>query len=99
MAARIEHTSKVRGDFAGYDILSFDVSGAERLIEVKTTSFGERTPFFVSANEVRFSKATGEQFKLYRLFDFKGAPKMFELEGSIDQHCMLDPTTYRASFA
>jgi hypothetical protein len=98
LAEKVKHVSVHEGDGLGYDIRSFDADGRERFIEVKTTSFGERTPFFVSANEVRFSKATGEQFKLYRLFDFKRAPKMFELEGSIDQHCMLDPTTYRASF-
>eukprot|EP01035_Chromulina_nebulosa_P038215 gene38215-51617_t len=37
LAGRIEHTSQVRGDHEGYDILSFEASGAERLIEVKTT--------------------------------------------------------------
>lgn len=37
LAARIEHTSKVQGDCEGYDILAFDDSSADRLIEVKTT--------------------------------------------------------------
>lgn len=34
LAARIEHISIVRGDYEGYDILSFEETGAERLIEV-----------------------------------------------------------------
>ncbi len=50
-ADRIEHTSRTRGDHAGYDILSFEASGQERLIEVKTTKYGASTPFFVSRNE------------------------------------------------
>jgi len=56
LAARIEHTSKVRGDHEGYDILSFNEIGTERLIEVKTTKYGADTPFFVSRNEVSTSE-------------------------------------------
>jgi hypothetical protein len=39
------------GDGAGYDILSFDPSGKERLIEVKTTNGAAKTPFFLTRNE------------------------------------------------
>ncbi len=38
LAGSIEHVSRVRGDAEGFDILSFEESGQERLIEVKTTS-------------------------------------------------------------
>ena len=37
LAGRIEHVAQTRGDGDGFDILSFEPSGAERLIEVKTT--------------------------------------------------------------
>jgi hypothetical protein len=40
LAERIEHTSHMHGDAAGFDILSFEASGAERLIEVKTSKSG-----------------------------------------------------------
>ncbi|BAS06695.1 hypothetical protein AHiyo4_01170 [Arthrobacter sp. Hiyo4] len=43
--------SKTRGDGLGYDILSFEESGKERLLEVKTTKSRAETPFFVSRNE------------------------------------------------
>jgi len=72
--------------------------GRERYIEVKTTGFGERTPFFVSANEARFARDHQDQFRLYRLFDFRSTPRLFELAGSIEQHCLLDAVTFRASF-
>lgn len=98
LADRVEHVSETRGDGLGYDVLSFESDGTERFIEVKTTAFGERTPFFVSANEMRFARTEPERFRLYRLFDFRAAPRLFELPGPIEQHCMLDPTTYRASF-
>jgi len=98
LAEKIEHVSRTQGDGLGYDIQSFEADGSERFIEVKTTTFGERTPFFVSANEVRFAKARENRFRLYRMFDFRSAPRMFELAGPIEHHCLLDPTTYRASF-
>lgn len=98
LAQRVVHASRVEGDGLGYDIRSFEPDGRERFIEVKTTSFGERTPFFVSANEVRFARDHAPQFHLYRLFDFRASPRLFQLDGPIDGHCNLHPTTYRASF-
>lgn len=98
LADRVVHAAEKEGDGLGYDIRSFEADGNDRYIEVKTTSFGERTPFFVSANEVKFSREQARQFHLYRLFDFRAAPRLFQLDGAIDQHCHLDATTYRASF-
>lgn len=98
LADKVEHVSATEGDGLGYDIRSFEADGQERFIEVKTTGFGERTPFFVSATELRFSRTQEQRFRLYRLFDFRKAPKLFELAGPIERHCQLDATTYRASF-
>lgn len=50
LAAKIEHVAKERGDSEGFDILSFEIGGAERFIEVKTTKYGKEAPFFVSRN-------------------------------------------------
>ncbi|WP_454016868.1 DUF3883 domain-containing protein [Azospirillum sp. Marseille-Q6669] len=49
------------GDGSGYDILSFDSQGRERLIEVKTTNGSARTPFFLTRNEheVAMERPTG----------------------------------------
>jgi hypothetical protein len=99
LAEQVAHVSVSEGDGLGYDIRSFEIDGQQRFIEVKTTSFGERTPFFVSANELRFARNHATQFRLYRLFDFRATPRLFELDGPIDRHCLLDATTYRASFA
>lgn len=99
LADRVEHVSKTKGDGLGYDVLSFDVNGRERFIEVKTTAFGKETPFFVTRNELDFSRDVNDQFTLCRLFEFRQAPRLFSLRGAIDQHCALDPVTYRASFS
>jgi hypothetical protein len=32
------------------------------------------------------------------LFDFRSVPRLFELAGPIEQHCLLDAVTFRASF-
>ena len=42
--------------------LSFEKSGQERFIEVKTTRYGKQTPFFVSPNELQFLRASSEGF-------------------------------------
>jgi Domain of unknown function (DUF3883) len=99
LADRVEHVSKTKGDGMGYDVLSFDVNGRERFIEVKTTAFGKETPFFVTSNELDFSRDASEQFRLCRLFEFRQSPRLFSLKGALDQHCSLDPVTYRASFS
>jgi len=98
LADRIEHVSQTRGDGLGYDILSFDTSGRERFIEVKTTAFGKDTPFFVTRGELACSRHSADRFRLYRVFEFRKQPQLFELSGALDRHCILDPVTYRASF-
>ena len=97
LADRIEHVSRTRGDGLGYDILSFEASGRERLIEVKTTAFGAMTPFFATSTEVRISEEQSDNFRLFRIHKFREAPKLFVLEGSLRESCVLDPTQYRAS--
>jgi len=98
LAERVKHVSAIDGDGLGYDIHSFDSDGRDRFVEVKTTGFGERTPFYVSANEACFARDHAESFRLYRLFDFRAAPRLFELRGPIETHCKLDPVSFRASF-
>ena len=76
LADRVDHVSQSKGDGLGYDVLSFDADGKERFIEVKTTTFGQATPFFVSRGELALSQGAREQFHLYRLFEFRKAPRL-----------------------
>lgn len=96
LAAKIEHTAKVRGDHEGYDILSFETTGEERLIEVKTTKYGVDTPFFVTRNEVATSERNAEKYQLYRLFAFRETPKLYTLPGAIPHTCSLSAATFTA---
>ena len=96
LANRIEHTAVVKGDYEGYDILSFEESGAERLIEVKTTKYGLETPFFVTRNELATSERRAIQYQLYRLFEFKVAPRLYTLPGAISTNCALSAANFLA---
>lgn len=96
LAAKIEHTSQVRGDYEGYDILSFEDHGAERLIEVKTTKYGSETPFFITRNEIATSEKRAASYHLYRLFAFRDEPRLYTLPGAISQSCRLSATTFLA---
>jgi hypothetical protein len=96
LAANIRHVSQTEGDHLGYDILSFDPDGRERLIEVKTTRFGALTPFFASRNEVEVSRQRQEQYQVYRVFRFSADAKLFALPGSLQKTCVLEPFTFSA---
>ena len=99
LAGKVEHVAKTQGDGLGFDVLSFDTTGKERLIEVKTTSFGKETPFFITKNEVALSRSEADHFHLYRLFDFRKEPHLFSFRGAVDNHCHLDPVTFCARFS
>ncbi|WP_295645882.1 DUF3883 domain-containing protein [uncultured Methylibium sp.] len=96
LAAKIEHTSKVRGDHEGYDVLSFEENGAERLIEVKTTKYGGETPFFCTRNEVAVSERLAARYQVYRLFAFRESPRLYTLPGAIATTCRLSAATFVA---
>lgn len=96
LAAKIEHVAVTRGDGDGFDILSFEESGQERFVEVKTTKYGQYTPFFLTRNELRVSQSVTERYHLYRLFDFRTGPGLYALRGNLAESCTLTPTTYLA---
>jgi hypothetical protein len=97
LAAKVVHVSKKEGDGLGFDILSFELTGEERFIEVKTTAYGIGIPFYVSRGEVEFSKRNAEQFQLYRFFDFNKEASFFALAGSLERSCSLDAVQFKAS--
>lgn len=96
LAEKIEHVSASTGDGLGFDILSFETDGRERLVEVKTTRFGAMTPFFASKNEVETSEERSSEYHVYRFFDFGRATRLFMLRGSMRRTCELDAVQFRA---
>lgn len=98
LANRVRWVSQDDGDGAGYDILSFEPDGSERLVEVKTTVGGISTPFYISKNEVDLSRERPDNFKLIRLFDFIKLPRAFELSPPLDTQLKLEPINFMAKF-
>lgn len=96
LAAQIEHVAVTRGDGEGYDVLSYETTGHERLIEVKTTAYGPQTPFFVTRNELEVSHHREAGYHLYRVFGFRKTPRLFQRRGRIDEQFALAPEQYLA---
>lgn len=96
LADRIEQISVTVGPSAGFDIKSFEENGTDRYIEAKTTKYGKNTPFFVTPNELRFSRDNALRYYLYRLFKFRETPRLFALNGSMEDRCILEPSEFIA---
>ena len=98
LAREVRWVSEEEGDGAGFDIASFAPDGRTRLLEVKTTRGWNRTPFYISRNELAVSEAKREEWRLFRLWNFSREPKAFELAPPLDAHVCLMPTAFQANF-
>jgi hypothetical protein len=99
LARNVRWVSREDGDGAGYDILSFEDDGRERLIEVKTTIGGQTTPFYISRNEISLSREKPDAFKLVRLYNFNQTPRAFELAPPLESHVRIEPINFIAAFS
>lgn len=99
LARKVRWVAEEDGDGAGYDILSFDHAGRERLVEVKTTLGSQTTPFFLTRNEHALSEERTDAFKLMRLYAFAREPRMFELTPPLGEAVRLSTHTYQARFS
>jgi hypothetical protein len=98
LVSKVRWVSEEDGDGAGYDIMSFDSAGRERLLEVKTTIGHATTPFFMSESERALSVERKDAFRLMRVYDFARRPAAFELPPPLTDWVALRATNYRAEF-
>ena len=105
LANEVEWSSKEQGDGLGYDVRSFPIGDdgvareEEMFIEVKTTNSGKYQPFYISQNEVDFSREFRQQYNLYRVYDFrKSGPRLYRMPGQVEDHVRLNPVLYQAGF-
>ena len=99
LADKVQHVSVTIGDGLGYDILSFDLNGNEKRIEVKTTRSDITRPFYLTKNELEYSILNSDNYFLYRLFDFdsnlnKG--KYYIIKGDLTNSVNLDSILFIA---
>ncbi|MFI4976467.1 MAG: DUF3883 domain-containing protein [Caulobacterales bacterium] len=98
LARKVRWVSQEDGDGAGYDIHSFDPAGHDRLIEVKTTRGGRTTPFFLTRNERSLADERPDAFRLFRVYEFAAANRLFKLRPPLERSVVLEAETWRASF-
>jgi hypothetical protein len=97
LAKRVRWVSVEDGDGLGYDIYSFDPSGRERLIEVKTTNGAAKTPFFLTRTEYDVAEERKDSWQLYRVHRFAQGPRIFTVKPPLVDALRLDPESWRAS--
>jgi len=99
LALKAENVTRTKGDGLGYDVLSFDESGNEKYIEVKTTMGGSHAPFYITANELAVSDRYKENYWLYRVFRSEGRSRIFRIQGRLSEQLRLVPMQFQAVFA
>lgn len=100
LAEKIIHVSVIEGDGAGYDIKSFTPEGEVKYIEVKATKGSGTAPFYLSPNEIEFSKINPNNYYLYRIYDLdvqQKSGKIYVLTGDLSGKLDLKPTQYVAT--
>jgi len=98
LARKVRWIAAEDGDGAGYDVLSFDLAGRERLLEVKTTNGSARTPFFLTRNERDLAAERLADWSIYRVHMFAKNPRIFTIAPPLENTVNLRPDTWRASF-
>ncbi len=98
LARKVRWIATEDGDGAGYDVLSFNIEGQARLIEVKTTNGSARTPFFITRNECSLAAERPAEWRIYRVHLFALEPRIFTIAPPLENAVKLAPETWRASF-
>ena len=98
LARKVRWIAAEDGEGAGYDVLSFNLEGRARLIEVKTTNGAAHTSFFLTRNECGLAAERPEDWRIYRVHLFARGPRIFTITPPLDNAVKLIPETWRASF-
>jgi hypothetical protein len=98
LAEKVRWVALEDGDAAGYDVLSFEIDGREKFVEVKTTNGSARTPFYLTRNEHAVGTANPDIWRIHRVHLFSTAPQIFTLSPPLEAAVCLRPESWRASF-
>lgn len=82
---------------AGYDVLSYEIIGDEKYIEVKTTALS-RSEFFLSAHELDIAKEFKNRYWIYFVSEIYGDPRLIKIHDPADKignQLTLTPTNFR----
>lgn len=96
LAERVERISQTNIS-AGFDVLSYELSGSEKFIEVKTTALS-KLELYLSANELDVAKEYKNRYWIYFLSEIYGIPKLVKIHNPFAQLgnlLSLTPTNFR----
>lgn len=74
LSKRVRHVS-LESVMEGYDVVSYDLNGTRRFIEVKATEGSSRS-FPMSMGEWRVAEAKRSAYWIYRVFDVRKVPRI-----------------------
>jgi hypothetical protein len=94
LAERVQWSARQVGDGLGYDVTSFLPTGSERFIEVKTTNLGPGNPFYITHWEIGVSRERAPQYSIYRVHGFARDPRIYVINGSVEDHVRLEPKVF-----
>jgi hypothetical protein len=97
LVAAVRWVAREDGDGLGYDVLSFEVDGRPKHVEVKTTRLGAETPFYLTSAELAFAVGHPHTFVVYRVYNVDTQPRFFIITGDLTANLRLEPVTYRAT--
>lgn len=98
MEKYVKDVKKVK-DGCGYDIISRYPDGRQKMIEVKTTTRGPKTPFPISITEVAFSALNPSNYVLYHLYNFDKTRRVAEFKeyvGNLNDHFLFEGIHFSA---
>ena len=100
LATKVERVSKTN-ILAGYDVLSYEISGNEKFIEVKTTALS-RLEFFLSANELDVARDLKNKYWIYFLSEIYGVPNLVRIHNPVTEvgkMLTLTPINFRVQLS
>jgi hypothetical protein len=100
LASQVKHVAS-ENDNAGYDVLSFDLSGKEKYIEVKTTHSGYESLFFLSVNEAE-TMSSLPNYYIYRVYNFdrkskSGSVYTINCSKEFDRYFQMETAVYKVT--
>lgn len=100
LSERVQWISK-ESDSYGYDIKSFHEDGSSKYIEVKTTTEGGKTPFYLSELELNALDRLHPNYIICRVYDFnietgKGS-KYWVSKTQLETYFNLEPISYKVN--
>ena len=94
LAEQVSWAAHDQGDGLGFDVSSFRPDGSDHVIEVKTTNLGPQTPFYITRWEIDVSRDRADIYSLYRVHGFARDPRIYVLDGSIEDRARLEPKVF-----